>query len=82
MGISYQIQDDILDCIGDEKLLGKKTGSDAKNAKTTYVTIKGLKDAQADQERMSKEAEGILSSIAEGPTMLRELVESLIHRES
>ncbi len=82
VGISYQIQDDILDCIGDEKLLGKKTGSDAKNAKTTYVTIKGLKDAQADQERMSKEAEGILSSIAEGPTMLRELVESLIHRES
>ena len=82
VGISYQIQDDILDCIGDEKLLGKKTGSDAKNAKTTYVTIKGLKDAQADQERMSREAEGILSSIAEGPTLLRELVESLIHRES
>lgn len=82
VGISYQIQDDILDCIGDEKVLGKKTGSDAKNAKTTYVTIKGLKDAQADQERMSKEAEGILSSISEGPSMLLELVESLIHRES
>lgn len=82
VGISYQIQDDILDCIGDEKILGKKTGSDAKNAKTTYVTIKGLKDAQADQERMSKEAEGILSSIAEGPSSLRELVEMLIHRES
>ena len=82
VGISYQIQDDILDCIGDEKILGKKTGSDAKNAKTTYVTIKGLKDAQADQERMSKEAEGILSSIAEGPSSLRELVETLIHRES
>lgn len=82
VGISYQIQDDILDCIGDEKVLGKKTGSDAKNAKTTYVTIKGLKDAQADQERMSKEAEGILSSIAEGPSSLRELIEMLIHRES
>ena len=81
VGIAYQIQDDILDCIGNEETLGKKTGSDAKNAKTTYVTLKGLKEAKDDQIRMSREAEGLISSMADGPSYLKEIVENLIQRE-
>ena len=81
VGIAYQIQDDILDCIGNEETLGKKTGSDAKNAKATYVTIKGLKEAQDDQTRMSREAEGLISSMADGPSNLKEIIENLIQRE-
>ena len=37
VGIAFQIQDDILDVIGDSKELGKATGSDAQNHKQTYV---------------------------------------------
>jgi geranylgeranyl diphosphate synthase type II len=81
VGISFQIQDDILDCIGNEKKLGKKTGSDARNDKTTYVTIKGLKEAKEDQVRMSKEAEGLLASMQDGPSELIGLVDYLISRE-
>ena len=81
IGISFQIQDDILDCIGNEDKMGKKTGSDAKNEKATYVTIKGLKQAQEDQIRMSREAEGLLSSMADSESYLRDIVEYLIHRE-
>jgi len=81
IGISFQIQDDILDCIGSEEKMGKKTGSDAKNEKTTYVTIKGLKQAQEDQVRMSKEAEGLLVSMADSESNLRDIVEYLIQRE-
>ena len=81
IGISFQIQDDILDCIGNEDKMGKKTGSDAKNEKATYVTIKGLKQAQEDQIRMSREAEGLLSSMADSESNLRDIVEYLIHRE-
>ena len=73
IGISFQIQDDILDCIGNEDKMGKKTGSDAKNEKATYVTIKGLKQAQEDQIRMSREAEGLLSSMADSESYLRDL---------
>ena len=35
VGIAFQIQDDILDVIGDSKELGKATGSDAQNHKQT-----------------------------------------------
>ena len=81
VGVSFQIQDDILDCIGNADKLGKKTGSDAKNDKATYVTIKGLKEAKEDQIRMSKEAEGMLSSMHEGQSELVGLVDYLISRE-
>lgn len=51
LGIAFQIQDDILDVLGDEATLGKPIGSDAENHKSTYVTLCGLEEA----ERMSHE---------------------------
>ena len=81
IGISFQIQDDILDCIGSEQKMGKKTGSDAKNDKTTYVTLKGLKQAKEDQIRMSKEAEGLIDKMADSKSELKNIVEYLISRE-
>lgn len=42
LGLAFQIQDDILDVIGDEKLLGKKVGSDLNNHKSTYVSLLGI----------------------------------------
>ena len=44
VGIAFQIQDDILDVIGDSKELGKATGSDAQNHKQTYVTYTDWKN--------------------------------------
>ncbi|MBQ6639184.1 MAG: polyprenyl synthetase family protein [Lachnospiraceae bacterium] len=82
IGLSFQIQDDILDCVGNEEKLGKKTGSDARKEKSTYVTIKGLKEAKEDQVRMSHEARGLILSMATGPSLLPEIVEILISRES
>ena len=38
IGQAFQIQDDILDVIGDESKLGKKTGMDAAHHKSTYVS--------------------------------------------
>ncbi len=46
IGISFQITDDILDVIGDEKLFGKPVGSDAVNGKSTFTTIYSLQEAQ------------------------------------
>lgn len=42
MGLAFQIQDDILDVEGDAAAMGKDVGSDAKQEKNTYVTLKGL----------------------------------------
>jgi geranylgeranyl diphosphate synthase type II len=82
IGLAFQIQDDILDVTSDLKTLGKPVNSDARNKKTTYVTYKGLKQAQADVERYSKEAIRILEELPCENEFLHELILHLIHRNT
>lgn len=46
LGLAFQIQDDILDVIGDQEKLGKKVGSDLENHKSTYVSLLGIEESQ------------------------------------
>ena len=46
IGLAFQIKDDLLDCEGDAEVIGKSTGSDEKNHKSTYVTLLGIKKAK------------------------------------
>ncbi len=50
IGLSFQIQDDILDILSSEEELGKNIGSDHESNKTTYVSFCGLKQAQIDAD--------------------------------
>lgn len=81
IGVAFQIQDDILDVTGDAAQLGKAVGSDEKKHKTTYVTEKGLEQAQADVERLSEEAICILQGFGADSSFLQELTRYLIHRQ-
>ena len=76
-----QIRDDILDVTSDMETLGKPIGSDEKNHKTTYVTIRGLEQAQKDVEEISQRALDGLASLKEKNGYLDELVAYLIHRK-
>lgn len=80
VGVAFQIQDDILDRIGDEALLGKPVGSDEKNEKTTYVTLEGLEKAQADQKQLSEDAIAMLDEITDEKVFLKDLIISLVNR--
>lgn len=80
IGIAFQIQDDILDVIGDSQELGKSTGSDAQNQKQTYVTWKGLEQSKADVEALSMEAVEILDSFPGEHEFLKQLILTLINR--
>lgn len=84
VGMAFQIQDDILDVIGNEALLGKPVHSDEKNEKTTWVTVYGLEQAKKDVATYSEEAMTILtqmSGVTEPETsFLYHFVEYLIHR--
>ncbi|MGO3731718.1 MAG: polyprenyl synthetase family protein [Vagococcus sp.] len=51
IGIAFQIKDDLLDVVGDEVTLGKKTGMDESHNKNTYVSLLGLKGAEQAFER-------------------------------
>ena len=80
IGLAFQIQDDILDLTGDEEEIGKPVGSDEKNHKTTYVTLKGLERSQRDVEDISKKAIDILEKYDKGDCYLTNLTRFLIHR--
>ena len=80
IGLAFQIQDDILDLTGDEEEIGKPVGSDEKNHKTTYVTLKGLERSQRDVEDISKKAIDILEKYDKGDRYLTNLTRFLIHR--
>ena len=81
IGVAFQIQDDILDVIGNEEVLGKPIGSDAKNDKLTYVSLKGLQTAKEDVAKLSNEAISMIKFYEEDNHFLSELPTSLIDRE-
>lgn len=80
IGIAFQIQDDILDVIGNQEELGKPIGSDEKNHKQTYVTLNGLEESKEQVKKLSEEAVQIIDSFGGDSTFLKELILSLIHR--
>ncbi len=79
-GLAFQITDDILDVTGDEAALGKPIGSDAKNHKSTYVTLTSLEEAQKLAAQTVREARESLRDFGAEADFLRELAEYLLTR--
>lgn len=84
IGVAFQIQDDILDITSTFEELGKPIGSDEKNNKMTYVSLKGLEQATQDQKMMSTRAITSLEKLGNengfSNEFLMELIKSLITR--
>lgn len=81
VGLAFQIQDDILDVVSTMEVLGKPVFSDEENQKTTYVTIEGIEKAGKEVEEISGRALEALDSLDFTNPFLRELIQSLVHRE-
>jgi len=80
VGIAFQIQDDILDIVGDQAEIGKPVGSDEKNNKSTYVSLNGMEAASAKVKELSEMAEEILKEQGFEDSFLGNLFDSLIYR--
>ena len=79
LGLAFQLTDDVLDVKGDEKLLGKKTGSDDLNDKATYVKIFGLEETE---NKAKEQVNRAISAIDKFPNteILIKIAESVINR--
>jgi len=58
LGLAFQIQDDILDLVGNEMLIGKPVGSDTVNHKSTYpqlLSMEGARQALKQEIQLAKE---------------------------
>ena len=71
LGLIFQVQDDILDVIGDPDKIGKPVGSDACNEKSTYPNLLGLEGAKKQKEQYAiKAKEALLSADADDSYLL------------
>ncbi len=81
IGLAFQIKDDILSEIGDEKILGKPVGNDRKLGKVTFVTKYGLEEAKKMLDDVTNEALNKIEGYKEKGEFLKELALYIKNRE-
>ncbi|PTX53932.1 geranylgeranyl diphosphate synthase type II [Melghirimyces profundicolus] len=83
LGLAFQIQDDVLDVVGDREKLGKPIGSDEQKEKSTYPALMGLEDSKKWVRKLVDEAKSLVLSL-EGvrPNRLLAIADYLTYRES
>lgn len=82
LGLAFQIQDDILDLVGDERKLGKKTQSDVKQQKVTFPYFLGLEASRAEVEKLTAAAKAAIGSgIVPHPERLLDIADVLVRRD-
>lgn len=81
IGLAFQIQDDILDVIGDEATIGKPIGSDERNEKCTFVTFAGIEKSKEEVKRLTDEAIEELNSLPYKNEFLNGLLNYLVYRD-
>lgn len=80
IGLAFQIQDDILDVVGNSELLGKNVGSDIENNKSTYVTLMGVEKSQEIADCYFNEATALINKLKINHELILEVLEKLKRR--
>ena len=81
VGLAFQIDDDLLDVLGDAKDLGKQTGMDAQRGKMTWPSLVGVEAAQKKSRELGTRAEEALSVFGDSAWFLRAFAEALAKRK-
>lgn len=81
LGLAFQIRDDILDVTGDEATLGKPIGSDVRDEKTTFVSLRGLELCGQMVEDLTQEASAALAGF-EDSAFLTQLAGEMVERKN
>ena len=81
IGLAFQVQDDILDVIGDTQTLGKPQGSDIALNKSTYPALLGLEKAKEKAQRLYQEALHALAQLPYNTELLESFAHYIIKRD-
>lgn len=80
VGLLFQVIDDILDVSASSEILGKTAGKDIQQAKSTYVSLLGMSEAQTLAKELQSSIERSLNELLPTATRLRELCRFLAVR--
>lgn len=81
IGLAFQIMDDILDVIGNEKQLGKSVGKDKDQNKLTYPKIYGLDKCREIAQENINFAKNSINKLNKDTKFLCDLADFIIDRE-
>jgi geranylgeranyl diphosphate synthase type II len=81
IGLAFQINDDLLDVIGDGQLLGKNVGGDINSGKNTFVKLLGLEAAKDEATRLTDEAVNQLRNLKGNIWFLENMAYFLVKRD-
>jgi geranylgeranyl diphosphate synthase type II len=81
VGLAFQIEDDVLDVISTQEVLGKPIGSDEANNKTTYLSFMNIEEAMELVGKLTDEAVESLSIFGDKSYYLIELAKYLTKRD-
>lgn len=80
IGLAFQLQDDLLDVIGEEKNIGKNIGQDIKLQKSTYAILEGVDATRARVESLTKQAIAALKTLTQNTATLEMIAYYLMNR--
>ena len=81
IGVAFQIQDDLIEAVGDANIIGKSIESDKSKNKAAYPLLFGVSESKKRVENLYESACDSLKVFGESSSSLMDMAEIIIHRK-